>query len=126
MQFFAMGVSSIFIMPLSGAVTFTSAVICVSGTIGLSTFTSSGVSVNVQDLTPSCAGAIYGFMNMLGAFMGLVLVSVSGYLIEVTLSWATVFSLITLVNATGLGIFVIFGDVRRVDQDDNSQPIIVI
>lgn len=121
-----MGVSSIFIMPLSGAVTFTSAVICVSATIGLSTFTSSGVSVNVQDLTPSCAGAIYGFMNMLGAFMGLVLVSVSGYLIEVTLSWATVFSLITLVNATGLGIFVIFGDVRRVDQDDNSQPIIVI
>lgn len=55
----------------------------------------SGVSVNVQDLTPSCAGALYGtskllfsyyhffkcicqifwfsltgFMNMMGAFMG--------------------------------------------------------
>ncbi|XP_068589188.1 voltage-gated purine nucleotide uniporter SLC17A9-like [Cebidichthys violaceus] len=115
MQFFSMGASSVFIMLLSGAVSFPSAVIFVSAAIGLSTFSSSGVGVNVQDLCPSCAGAIYGFMNMMGAFMGVVLVSVSGYLIEVTLSWTTVFSLITLVNATGLGIFLIFGEARRVD-----------
>ncbi|XP_070766815.1 voltage-gated purine nucleotide uniporter SLC17A9-like [Enoplosus armatus] len=125
MQFFAMGVSSMFIMPLSGNVTFPSAVIFVSAAMGLSTFTSGGVSVNVQDLTPSCAGALFGFMNMLGAFMGLVLVSVSGYLIEVTLSWATVFSLVTLVNVTGLGIFLFFGDARRVDLEDYSQVIVV-
>ncbi|XP_051281363.1 solute carrier family 17 member 9 isoform X2 [Dicentrarchus labrax] len=125
MQFFAMGVSSIFIMLLSGAVTFPSAVIFVSAAICLSTFTSCGVSVNVQDLTPSRAGALYGFMNMLGAFMGLVLVSLSGYLIEVTLSWATVFSLIILVNATGLGIFLIFGGGQRVDVEDYSQVIVI-
>ncbi|XP_070696252.1 voltage-gated purine nucleotide uniporter SLC17A9-like [Pempheris klunzingeri] len=118
MQFFAMGVSSIFIMLLSGAVTFPSAVICISAAIGVSTFTSSGVSVNVQDLTPSCAGAFFGFMNMMGAFAGLVLVSLSGYLIEVTLSWTPVFSLITLVNTTGLGVFLIFGDARRVDLEN--------
>ncbi|XP_041654978.1 solute carrier family 17 member 9-like [Cheilinus undulatus] len=125
MQFFAMGVSSIFIMPLSGVVSFPSAVIFISATVGLTTFSSGGVSVNVQDLTPSCAGALFGFMNMLGAFMGLLMVSLSGYLIEVTLSWAWVFSLITLVNATGLGIFLIFGDARRVDLSDYSQvPVI--
>ncbi|XP_068996224.1 voltage-gated purine nucleotide uniporter SLC17A9-like [Embiotoca jacksoni] len=121
MQFFAMGVSSIFIMLLSGDVTFPSAVIFISAAVGLSTFTSSGVSVNVQDLTPSCAGALYGFMNMMGAFMGLLLVSLSGYVIEVTLSWATVFSLIVLVNTAGVGIFLIFGDVHRVDLDNYSQ-----
>ncbi|XP_054464706.1 solute carrier family 17 member 9-like [Anoplopoma fimbria] len=115
MQFFSMGVSSVFIMLLSGVVPFNNAVFFVSASIGLSTFGSSGVSVNVQDLCPSCAGAIYGFMNMLGAFMGLVMVSVSGYLIEVTLSWATVFSLITVVNVTGLGVFLIFGEAHRVD-----------
>uniref|UniRef100_A0A3B4XY42 Solute carrier family 17 member 9 n=1 Tax=Seriola lalandi dorsalis TaxID=1841481 RepID=A0A3B4XY42_SERLL len=72
MQFIAMGVSSIFIMLLSGGAftSFTSAVVYVSAAVGASTFTSSGVSVNVQDLTPSCAGALYGFMNMLGALMG--------------------------------------------------------
>uniref|UniRef100_UPI0037E7599C voltage-gated purine nucleotide uniporter SLC17A9-like n=1 Tax=Semicossyphus pulcher TaxID=241346 RepID=UPI0037E7599C len=121
MQFIAMGGSCVFIMPLTGGVTFPSAVIFVSAALGLSTFTSGGVGVNVQDLTPSCAGALYGFMNMLGAFMGLLMVSMSGYLIEVTLSWAWVFSLITLVNATGLGIFLVFGDARRVDLEVYSQ-----
>uniref|UniRef100_A0A3Q0RUY4 Voltage-gated purine nucleotide uniporter SLC17A9 n=1 Tax=Amphilophus citrinellus TaxID=61819 RepID=A0A3Q0RUY4_AMPCI len=116
MQFFAMGASSMFILPLSGVVTFPSAVTYISAAVALSTFTSGGVSVNVQDLTPSCAGALFGFMNMMGAFMGLVLVSVSGYLIEVTHSWATVFALITLVNSTGLGIFLIFGGAHRVDK----------
>uniref|UniRef100_A0A8C9Z5M2 Voltage-gated purine nucleotide uniporter SLC17A9 n=1 Tax=Sander lucioperca TaxID=283035 RepID=A0A8C9Z5M2_SANLU len=125
MQFFAMGVSSIFIVLLSGAVTFPTAVICISAAVGLSTFSISGVSVNVQDLAPSCAGALFGFMNMLGAFMGLVSVSLSGYLIEVTLSWATVFSLITLVNVTGLGIFLILGDASRVDLEDYSRVIVI-
>ncbi|XP_008276198.1 solute carrier family 17 member 9-like [Stegastes partitus] len=125
MQLFAMGVSSMFIMPLSGDITFRSAVIFISTATGLSTFTSSGVAVNVQDLTPSCAGALYGFMNMMGALMGLVLVSVSGYVIEVTLSWTTVFSLITLVNVTGLGVFITFGDARRVDLKEDSQVIVL-
>ncbi|XP_023271328.1 solute carrier family 17 member 9-like [Seriola lalandi dorsalis] len=127
MQFIAMGVSSIFIMLLSGGAftSFTSAVVYVSAAVGASTFTSSGVSVNVQDLTPSCAGALYGFMNMLGALMGVVLVSLSGYLIEVTLSWATVFSLVSLVNATGLVIFLIFGDAQRVDLENYSQVIVI-
>uniref|UniRef100_A0A3P8U228 Voltage-gated purine nucleotide uniporter SLC17A9 n=1 Tax=Amphiprion percula TaxID=161767 RepID=A0A3P8U228_AMPPE len=125
MQFFAMGLSSMFIMALCGTISFHSAVIFISAAVGVSTFTSGGVSVNVQDLTPSCAGALYGFMNMMGALMGLVLVSVSGYLIEVTLSWATVFSVITLVNVTGLGIFIVFGDARRVDLEVYSQETVL-
>ncbi|KAK5864194.1 hypothetical protein PBY51_001154 [Eleginops maclovinus] len=125
MQFFAMGVSNMFIIFLSGDVSFPSAVTLISAAIGLSTFSSGGVTVNVQDLTPSCAGALFGFMNMMGAFMGLVFVSVSGYLIEVTLSWAKVFSLITMVNVTGLGVFLVFGDARRVDLQDCS-PLVQI
>ncbi|XP_062247169.1 voltage-gated purine nucleotide uniporter SLC17A9-like [Platichthys flesus] len=127
MQFCAMGGSSVFVLLLTGEAftSFTSALIFVSVAVGLSTFTSCGVSVNVQDLTPSCAGAFFGFMNMLGAFMGVVLVSLSGYLIEVTLSWASVFSLISLVNITGLVVFLLFGDARRVDLEYCS-PISVI
>ncbi|TNN73285.1 Solute carrier family 17 member 9 [Liparis tanakae] len=113
MQFFCMGISSVFILLLCGDVSFTTAVTFISLSIGLGTFSSGGVSVNVQDLCPSCAGAIYG----------LVLVSVSGYLIEVTTSWTSVFSLITLVNAAGLGIFIIFGDARRVDLGDYKQVV---
>uniref|UniRef100_A0A3Q3WG93 Major facilitator superfamily (MFS) profile domain-containing protein n=1 Tax=Mola mola TaxID=94237 RepID=A0A3Q3WG93_MOLML len=115
MQFFAMGVSSVFIMLLSGAVTCPSAVVYVSFAIGLFSTHFSGVSVNVQDLTPSCAGALFGVL----------LVYLSGYLIEVTLSWTSVFSLLILVNTTGLGIFLIFGDARRVDVEHCSQLTVI-
>ncbi|KAM6982001.1 voltage-gated purine nucleotide uniporter SLC17A9-like [Tautogolabrus adspersus] len=125
MQFFAMGLSSMFIVLLSGAVSFPSAVVFVSAAMGLTTFNSGGVAVNVQDLTPSCAGALFGFMNMMGAFGGLLMVSVSGYLIEVTLSWTWMFSLITLVNVTGLGVFLIFGEARRIDLEGYSKLVLI-
>uniref|UniRef100_A0A672IIG8 Solute carrier family 17 member 9a n=1 Tax=Salarias fasciatus TaxID=181472 RepID=A0A672IIG8_SALFA len=124
-QFIAMGVSSMFLIILAGSVSFPTAVTLVSMSVGTSSLSSSGVSVNVQDLTPSCAGALYGFMNTMGAFSGLVLVSLSGYLIEVSHSWATVFSLIILVNTLGLVVFLIFGDAHRVDLEDYS-PVNVI
>lgn len=56
---------------------------------------------------------------------GLVLVSLSGYLIEVTQSWASVFSLVSLVNVTGLVIFLIFGDAHRVDLENQSEIIVI-
>ncbi|XP_008317742.1 solute carrier family 17 member 9 [Cynoglossus semilaevis] len=119
MQFLSMGVSSMFLMLVCEKTftSFTSALFFISVAVGLTTFTSCGVSVNVQDLTPSCAGALYGFMNMMGAFMGLLMVALCGYLIEVYQSWALVFRLIALVNSTGLGIFLLFGDAQRVDVD---------
>ncbi|XP_029995536.1 solute carrier family 17 member 9-like [Sphaeramia orbicularis] len=125
MQSVAMGVSSLFIMLLSSTASFHSAVIFISVAVGATTFSSGGVSVNVQDLAPSCAGALFGFMNMMGALMGVVMVSLSGYLIEVTLTWAMVFSLITLVNTTGLCIYLLFGDAHRVDLEVYS-PVRVI
>lgn len=56
---------------------------------------------------------------------GLLMVSLSGYLIEVTLSWTTVFSLITLVNTTGLGVFLVFGDAHRVNLEGYRQVLVI-
>ena len=39
----------------------------------------------------------------------------SGYLIEATGSWASVFALISVVNLLGLSTFLLFGEARRVD-----------
>ncbi|KAG9332532.1 hypothetical protein JZ751_014630 [Albula glossodonta] len=105
MQFFSMGVSSIFTLSLCGTTTFPTAVAFVSATMGLATFSHSGVSVNVQDLAPSCAGALFG----------VIMVYFSGYLIEATGSWASVFALISVVNLLGLGTFLLFAEARRVD-----------
>lgn len=49
--------------------------------------------------------------------VGVIMVYFSGYLIEATGSWASVFGLITVVNLLGLGMFLTFAEARRVDID---------
>uniref|UniRef100_A0AAY4D473 Voltage-gated purine nucleotide uniporter SLC17A9 n=1 Tax=Denticeps clupeoides TaxID=299321 RepID=A0AAY4D473_9TELE len=120
MQFFSMGVSSIFTLFLCGTNTFPMAVAFVSATMGFTTFSHSGVSVNVQDLAPSCAGALFGnmfFFFFFFFFAGVIMVYFSGYLIEATASWTSVFALISLVNILGLATFLVFAEARRVDID---------
>ncbi|KAK7135898.1 hypothetical protein R3I94_014540 [Phoxinus phoxinus] len=123
MQFCAMGAASVFIFLLCKTSSFVQAVACVSLAVGLSTFNNSGVSVNVHDLAPSCAGALYGVMNTCSAFSGLLMVYMSGYIIEMTGSWETVFSILALVNIIGVTIFIVLGEAKRVDQLDQPQII---
>ncbi|XP_073675179.1 voltage-gated purine nucleotide uniporter SLC17A9 [Garra rufa] len=123
MQFCAMGVAGVFIFLLCKTDSFIQAVACVSLAIGLSTFNNSGVSVNVHDQAPSCAGALFGVMNTCSAFTGLLLVSLSGYMIEITGSWVNVFSVLALVNVIGVTIFIVLGEAKRVDQVDQPQII---
>ncbi|XP_061702038.1 voltage-gated purine nucleotide uniporter SLC17A9-like isoform X2 [Syngnathoides biaculeatus] len=120
MQFIAMGVSTAFVLLLSAKMSPPVAVICITAVMVSLSFTSCGSSVNVQDLTPSSAGALYGFMNMLGSFMGMLMVALSGYLIEGTDSWAPLFWLVGAVHVVGLAVFLCFGDARRVDLEDSN------
>lgn len=46
---------------------------------------------------------------------GVIMVYFSGYLIETTGSWSSVFALITVVNLLGLGMFLTYAEARRVD-----------
>ena len=52
---------------------------------------------------------------------GVLMVYFSGYLIESTGSWASVFFLITVVNLFGLFTFLAFAEARRVDIDSAKQ-----
>lgn len=56
-------------------------------------------------------------MVTLSSYAGVLMVYFSGYLIETTGSWATVFALITTVNLLGLCTFLAFAEARRVDID---------
>ncbi|XP_067856593.1 solute carrier family 17 member 9b isoform X2 [Heptranchias perlo] len=115
MQVIAMGLSSIFTKLLSYSSSYHQALIFLSTSLGLQTFSHSGVSVNVLDLAPSCAGSLFGVMNTGGALVGVALVYFAGYLIESSGSWPSVFNLISIVNTFGLSIFIIFGQATRVD-----------
>nr|XP_014342411.1 PREDICTED: solute carrier family 17 member 9 [Latimeria chalumnae] len=135
MQVNAMGLSSVCALFLSRTTNYVGAIVFASGAVGLQTFHNSGVSVNVQDLAPSCAGSLYasgksfsylgvdsspGLFFFLIFFLGVCLVYLSGYLIEVTVSWTSVFHLIALVNVLGLSVFLMFGQAQRVDIDTSN------
>lgn len=72
-------------------------------TVMLSALCTSSCSYAASDDPPLCWCA------------GVLLVYFSGYLIETTGSWATVFALITSVNLLGLCTFLAFAEARRFD-----------
>nr|XP_020660269.1 solute carrier family 17 member 9 [Pogona vitticeps] len=117
MQVVGSGVSSLFALGIGYTSSFCRAVVFASACIGFQTFNHSGISVNVQDLAPSCAGLLFGVANTGGALLGVVCVYLAGHLIESTGSWASVFNLVAVVNAFGLCAFLIFGKAHRVDLD---------
>ncbi|XP_063140310.1 voltage-gated purine nucleotide uniporter SLC17A9 isoform X5 [Rattus norvegicus] len=110
-----LGLSSIFALCLGHTTSFLKSMIFASASIGFQTFNHSGISVNIQDLAPSCAGFLFGVANTAGALAGVVGVCLGGYLIETTGSWTCVFHLVAIVSNLGLGTFLVFGKAQRVD-----------
>uniref|UniRef100_A0A8C0TPM6 Voltage-gated purine nucleotide uniporter SLC17A9 n=1 Tax=Canis lupus familiaris TaxID=9615 RepID=A0A8C0TPM6_CANLF len=60
MQVMGLGLSSVFALCLGHTSSFCKSVVFASASIGLQTFNHSGISVNIQDLAPSCAGFLFG------------------------------------------------------------------
>ncbi|XP_021503040.1 voltage-gated purine nucleotide uniporter SLC17A9 isoform X3 [Meriones unguiculatus] len=115
LQVMGLGLSSIFALCLGHTTSFLKAMIFASASIGFQTFNHSGISVNIQDLAPSCAGFLFGVANTAGALAGVVGVCLSGYLIESTGSWTCVFNLVAIISNLGLCTFLVFGKAQRVD-----------
>ncbi|XP_051832696.1 solute carrier family 17 member 9 isoform X1 [Antechinus flavipes] len=115
MQVMGLGVSSVFALFLGHTRSFCKSIIFASASIGLQTFNHSGISVNIQDLAPSCAGFLFGVANTAGALAGVIGVCLGGYLIETTGSWTSVFNLVAIISNIGLCMFLVFGEAQRVD-----------
>lgn len=69
-QVMGLGLSSIFALCVGHSSSFLKSVVFASASIGLQTFNHSGISVNIQDLAPSCAGFLFGVANTAGALAG--------------------------------------------------------
>ena len=94
--------------------TFGAALTCMTVIIGGSGFHNAGVTVNPQDLAPKHSGSVFGLMNTVGAIPGFLGVYLAGHILELTQSWAAVFSTSIAVNVAGWIIFVIFGSAEAV------------
>ncbi|XP_036281867.1 solute carrier family 17 member 9 isoform X1 [Pipistrellus kuhlii] len=123
MQVMGLGLSSVFALCLGHTSSFCKSVFFASASIGLHTFNHSGISVNIQDLAPSCAGVLFGVANTAGALAGVVGVGLGGYLIESTGSWTSVFNLVAAVSSLGLCSFLVFGEAQRVDLSPRREDL---
>ncbi|WP_373491351.1 ACS family MFS transporter [Parasphingorhabdus sp.] len=84
-------------------------------TIGsaLGAFAVSGFFVNHMDIAPEHAGTLMGITNTAGTIPGIIGVLVSGWILDVTGSWALVFQVSAAVAAFGLVFYLIFGSGER-------------
>ncbi|XP_036101003.1 solute carrier family 17 member 9 isoform X5 [Molossus molossus] len=123
MQVMGLGLSSVFALCLGHTSSFCKSVFFASASIGLQTFNHSGISVNIQDLAPSCAGVLFGVANTAGALAGVVGVGLGGYLIETTGSWTSVFNLVAAISSLGLCAFLMFGKAQRVDLSPGREDL---
>ncbi|EQB77208.1 solute carrier family 17 member 9 [Camelus ferus] len=123
MQVMGLGLSGVFVLCLGHTSSFCTSVVFASASIGLQTFNHSGISVNIQDLAPSCAGFLFGVANTAGALAGVVGVCLGGYLIETTGSWTSVFNLVAAISSLGLCTFLVFGKAQRVDLSPTHEDL---
>jgi len=92
-------------------------------TIGsaLGAFAVSGFFVNHMDIAPEHAGTLMGITNTAGTIPGIVGVLVSGWILDVTGSWALVFQVSAAVAAFGLIFYLVFGSGERQFETASAQ-----
>ncbi|XP_077316458.1 voltage-gated purine nucleotide uniporter SLC17A9 isoform X3 [Lithobates pipiens] len=125
MQVIGMGLSSIFILLLGQSESFCQALIFISVALALQTFNHSGLTINIQELAPSCSGFLFGVANTGGSVFGILWVYLSGYLLDITGSWDSMFHLLVAVNVLGLLIYLAFAKTERMDVE-NVTPVLKI
>lgn len=76
-------------------------------------FGSSGFAVNHLDLAPRHAGVLMGLSNTAATIPGIVGVTVSGFILQQTGSWALVFQVAAGLYVFGLVFYLLFASARR-------------
>ncbi|MEP5765279.1 MAG: ACS family MFS transporter [Halieaceae bacterium] len=80
----------------------------------LGAFVTGGFSVNHMDIAPRHAGTLMGITNTAGAIPGIIGVYVTGLILELTGSWAIVFSTAGSVTLAGLVFFLLFAKGEKI------------
>ena len=77
-------------------------------------FASSGFAVNHLDIAPRQAGVVMGLSNTAATIPGIVGVTVSGWILQATGSWALVFQVAAGVYVAGLLFYLVFASSKKI------------
>ena len=81
-------------------------IMCIGNALGA--FVTGGFAVNHMDIAPNHAGKLMGITNTFATIPGIVGVTVSGFILETTGSWALVFQVAGGVTVVGLIFYLLF------------------
>ena len=81
-------------------------IMCVGNALGA--FVTGGCAVNHMDVAPNHAGKLMGITNTFATIPGIIGVTVSGFILEATGSWALVFQVAGGVTVIGLVFYLLF------------------
>lgn len=76
--------------------------------LGLGSFALSGFASNHLDIAPRYAGALMGLSNTAGTMPGVIGVTVTGYILDATGSWALVFGIAAGLYVAGTIVWLLF------------------
>ena len=80
-------------------------IMCIGNALGA--FVTGGFAVNHMDIAPNHAGKLMGITNTFATIPGIIGVTVSGYILDVTGSWAIVFQVAGGVTVFGLVVYLL-------------------
>ena len=99
---------AIFLLLLREADSANVAVLLMCGALGIASFCISGFGTNHLDIAPKYAGVLMGITNTIGTIPGVVGVALTGWLVDTTGSYDSVFVMVASVNLVGTVVWLLF------------------
>lgn len=99
---------AVFLLMLRGVESPNVAVLLMCGALGVASFCVSGYATNHLDIAPRYAGVLLGITNTVGTIPGIVGVALTGWLVDTTGSYDSVFLMVAGVNLVGVIVWLLF------------------
>ena len=108
MQTVGLAGGAVFLLLLRDADSANTAVLLMCGALGIGSFAVAGFGTNHLDIAPKYAGVLLGITNTIGTIPGIVGVALTGWLVETTGSYDSVFLMVAGVNLVGVVGWLLF------------------
>lgn len=114
MQFIGFAAPAIGLVALATVQDANTAVILLTLSLGLSSFSFAGFASNHLDIAPRHAGILFGISNTFATLPGIIGVALTGYLVDITGTYASAFYLTAGIYAFGLIVWQLFSTGERI------------
>jgi MFS transporter, ACS family, solute carrier family 17 (sodium-dependent inorganic phosphate cotransporter), other len=105
---------ALFLVLISTVSSAEGAIALMACVMGLAAFAMGGFGVNHLDVAPRYAGVLMGISNTAGTLPGIVGVVATGFILDITGSWAIVFGTAAAVYLIGLAVWLVFATGKRI------------